>query len=1224
MAFFNESLNSQLYVASTTTADKGFAGFLLPQKPSTPEEGYDVDQALTDSSLNGSFILSAHTPQLDTVAETNDFVDKLLNLLGTGRYIIWLLDINDFSATENTIIMTIAGDGSASIQGVEIPLVSNIFLYIQNGIKLTATSDSISLGVSGGSDSSPKIQFTGSDAPSTKITYATEGVLPLSGDYRGCVSFSAFITRSSLADDFSWGFQMLIPLSGNVNQNALAEFLPLASGITPSSDDQIGFDITIDPTDVFNTVFEVENVPGASIEQQYNSRRTVFNFTGKNNNLSETLMDAMYFTVWGDTIQLVPTGTDSTGLQARLLFNCGEQYSANKQKSHLAPEGDFIIQLNGATTDDVYPLQCGLQGTEFFNVRSRTSSSSGDILRFVGNQPAYAPVYPLPQASPVKQPVLPNTPLLDTQYKTSWCTILSGTGNNLPSYVAQPKGSALYGNNGTNSDGDTLIGHVKPSFTFTANDTILFPMLPYTGITFNPVEESSFSVSQVEDFEKTIVAPIRKKAINTVLSAAAKQAKENLRSAKSSTDTASATVTTPSGLIVDLVGGTSNPVWDAINLAQNRTDTSGDFTKMYFDNPDENLVQAFSTSDLFLVIANDKNIGTAVSSLSGSETLDEAAAAFYNNMFIGDWGMQANTGTQNKYNNYNNVIIVKGRKGKLYDPSSADNSLIANWQKWTDKDTFAAPSVVDNKGKVSDPDDTQLVILSQWLQTFFEDAYNQTDTEYFGNFNAIAQDENWTGILIVGMDISALPDNLSGILSGVRDPDAFRTHHFGINITPVEQGANGPQINTPSNMFGLIYYNDPDFVDQTPIVPVEPDLTETYDFILLDLKVLFENTAVKSFQSYAQLTTNNYFGSPVDHMGDGGNSYNTMILTGSLQFKGDEAIYSLATEGVNTFYFNSPVVNKVEITNANFNTVGNNEDGDLVSQFTLNGYWDFKKLTYKKDPEDEDSETVDFDIFSFGSDPGTDSPRKGLIFNNLIIQMTASPYTPGQTDPVTKTMVFDASKITFDQGRSTARPNSLYINFALNLQNYTQGTSDKLPTDKDYLPVITDMKVSSLSGSSWVGLSYQLNMGTPGELAANVGLTSTMLTAWDPAATDDSESAPPVSVGIKLPGTGGGAKLISLQSVLKLSIGQVRLTYVPNSSGDGNSFMMMFTEIALKFLGLLKLPPNGSTLFYLFGNPQSNGKSSGLGWYAMYNHDESTEPKDCSKLSNSLSKNEKQ
>jgi hypothetical protein len=70
-----------------------------------------------------------------------------------------------------------------------------------------------------------------------------------------------------------------------------------------------------------------------------------------------------------------------------------------------------------------------------------------------------------------------------------------------------------------------------------------------------------------------------------------------------------------------------------------------------------------------------------------------------------------------------------------------------------------------------------------------------------------------------------------------------------------------------------------------------------------------------------------------------------------------------------------------------------------------------------------------------------------------------------------------------------------------------------------------------------------------------------------------------------------------LQTVLKLSIGQMVLTFDRSS----NSFLLMLTEIALRFMGLLKIPPSGSSTFFLFGNPKNEGKPSGLGWYAMFN-----------------------
>jgi hypothetical protein len=120
-------------------------------------------------------------------------------------------------------------------------------------------------------------------------------------------------------------------------------------------------------------------------------------------------------------------------------------------------------------------------------------------------------------------------------------------------------------------------------------------------------------------------------------------------------------------------------------------------------------------------------------------------------------------------------------------------------------------------------------------------------------------------------------------------------------------------------------------------------------------------------------------------------------------------------------------------------------------------------------------------------------------------------------------------------------------------------------------------------------------------LAGNIGLTSTLVTAWAPESTGTGGYK--ALVGLQLPGTGGGAKLISLQTVLKLSIGQIRLVLAKSSDGKTTSFLLMLTEIALKILGLLKVPPGGSTLFYLFGNPESGGKPSGLGWYAMYKRD---------------------
>ena len=86
--------------------------------------------------------------------------------------------------------------------------------------------------------------------------------------------------------------------------------------------------------------------------------------------------------------------------------------------------------------------------------------------------------------------------------------------------------------------------------------------------------------------------------------------------------------------------------------------------------------------------------------------------------------------------------------------------------------------------------------------------------------------------------------------------------------------------------------------------------------------------------------------------------------------------------------------------------------------------------------------------------------------------------------------------------------------------------------------------------------------------------------------------------------TAGGAELISLENVLKLSFGQIRLTLDPGDKNRAGGFLLMLTEIALKFLGLLKIPPSGSSSFYLFGNPAPGAGPSSLGWYAQYAKDQ--------------------
>jgi hypothetical protein len=100
------------------------------------------------------------------------------------------------------------------------------------------------------------------------------------------------------------------------------------------------------------------------------------------------------------------------------------------------------------------------------------------------------------------------------------------------------------------------------------------------------------------------------------------------------------------------------------------------------------------------------------------------------------------------------------------------------------------------------------------------------------------------------------------------------------------------------------------------------------------------------------------------------------------------------------------------------------------------------------------------------------------------------------------------------------------------------------------------------------------------------------LLAWGPGS---KPGRPSLFMGLKLPGANADAKMLSIQGLLKLSIDNLQLLSTPQG------FILKLNDISLKFFGLAKIPPGGSTAFYLFGNPA--GASKELGWYAAYNKD---------------------
>jgi hypothetical protein len=1143
MTTFQQLAGSRLYQAPTGTNDRGWLGYLLPEGV-TAGPSIVLSDALGDPTLGGSFLFSAIVPDLSGASLTT-FVTALDKVLATAisRAIVWLADLSDIEAS-TAPLLCIDSTGTRAVASMTAPLAPNLLsLLVQSGAIASAGDD-----VTFSNNNPPIASFSGGRSPGASATTAT---LSFAGPQRGCIRFSTFIACPTLVSTLACGFQFVIPSPDAVHR--VAEWIPLiASCPGPAA---IGFAVSIDPSDPLNVA-----LPDS----------TAFVFTGQNQDGSSTTLVSCYSTTAGATVLLTPVPAPSADT-GRLVLNLGTPTGSPGQQLQFAPAGDFILGVAGAEPDLAYELLCGLGGTEFIGFQPAIAGGyAGDRIRFAARQPAYAAHYPPPASTPVGDPVDPGAPLLDpsSPYKTSWATVIrTGTGG-IP-YVAQPKGASLYGRDDLiNDSSNTLFGSENPCAILPEN--VAFPMVPYSGVSIAP--PPSFSTEVIEDLESQVIGPTRRGLIGNARSAQSPEVALGLVPAAPPMNTA-----TPAGLLVTVE---TDGTWGRVLLGQN---VSPSLRQLCFCSPDRELQQALGTSQLFLVIANGAHLGPRAGNGDGTCS----GAAFFNTMNVETWELAADVG-DNNYNDYTNVVIVKGRKGALYDPTNEQtkrDSLVSNPSKWTQKEVFAAPSnLPPGEGPGGPPDVAQLPVLSLWLQQYFQSASEQADTAYFRMFNEIARNPDWTGMLVLRMHIAGLPPELAPLAAGITDPSRFYAHHFAIELSQIQNDPDAPVIEMAqsSSMFGLIYYVDPEFTPPAAgkaAQPVLPPSGVDYDFRTLTLQVLFENTSVKSFRSYAQITLNRLFGTPVDHMGAGGNTYNTIVLVGSFQNNGGQPLYSLASTGDTTFYLDSNVINKIEVTTAQMSRRSPGSD-PVVAWFGLSGFIDFKIVTA--------ANAVPFDILSFGSLQGEDALRAGLSYSNLGLQM-AFP----ADDPTKRTLAFMPGEIRFDVARSTPRPDSLFVNFALELQDLASGTAQSGPGDAGYLNVITDAALSGVDGSDWFGIRYQLNMGTPGSLAGDVGLTSSLLTAWSPASTGSQYRA---LVGLELPGTGGGAKLISLQSVLKLSIGQIRLTYVAGKE----SFLLMLTEIALKFLGLLKIPPNGSTLFYLFGNPKSDGKASGLGWYAMY------------------------
>ncbi len=480
------------------------------------------------------------------------------------------------------------------------------------------------------------------------------------------------------------------------------------------------------------------------------------------------------------------------------------------------------------------------------------------------------------------------------------------------------------------------------------------------------------------------------------------------------------------------------------------------------------------------------------------------------------------------------VMLVKNYRKPLIE-------LIADTNTWVLGTTF----------------NVDVAATQQQLTQIANDAYASGDDD-LAPFVALLTDPAWNGILFLNayVPLDGFPPELAGLAAGI-DPALFLAHHVGINQTPLAADLSQQD----SSLFGLISYADS-----------RPLTASGYDFAVRTLKVRFANSAIASFTSRIDLALSQVFGTAVS-LPQGGD---VLELDGFYQKHGDTGSYVFSEAVPATFLASGdPVLSSVRVTKAQFATlVGPDQAGATVQTvFSFWGTLAFEELSVGSAAL---GGTVPFDLFSYDS----------LVFSGMKLEMNFPSAAPS-----TRSFRFDPSQMTFDAAASTARAHSLATHFPVTPQGILVSDATKAPGDYGLLPVDTDLDGTPFT-TPWFALSYDLNLGSAGALAAQAGLVASLAVIWAPG-----QSVLPVSVGLKLPGATGAKNQLTVEGVLKITMFAVTLTY------DGTAFLLTFNGIALSLFGK-SLPPGGSFDIFVFGDPDPAAGANSLGWYGAYTKDQ--------------------
>jgi hypothetical protein len=1169
-AFSNTgSGNPALYIAPT---DNGWCAYLLASGTTNTNKSL----SLTDTvPLMGYYLFAANAPTIDGTTLAGN-VWNFLSLNASQppfrtNAIIWLFDPNTVLSSSNTLTIGLNYQGNNTfsvLDQLNYNFGNNFASFFISNASVTITID----------ETNNRFQFIPpNQAPASVFFLRTNQIssnaqvqssveLPFTGQGRGCLRFMIGFNHATdlVAFDTASKYFYTDQSTQNIVELSYPQF------VIGSRNELLLLQGSIYPFDLLNNF----------------KTGTYLAFTGQTlntttNTTTATSLASNFNTDYGYPLSLVPV-VDFTTINGSANFPAADSallvFSERAPNDptdswYMVPGGCYTIAVDPAFIKNLdankqMRLVGGLAGTESISFTPSVNGATGDRLHFYPGNNAYAIQFPIAQTNSSSGGGTNTQQWLNGSYLTAWAGVDLGATANAPVvYHSQPQGSSLFatGMDVFGSDKQLLGYFIANSGTLSAAQApVNFPLVSYSSNIVAPAG------ADIMGFETQIINPSRKATITSDLQhpqlSAAKQQRSMSRLAAAPDVTPS---TSPQGFYIEVDNTTH--IWDLMQLASNQfIQSDGKQSPVFtlsFSNLSATLQSTFQSNQLFLVISYNSTQpdGTTVLGKYSSQQPNGTIVPgeFNNIMSIEGWPFNLDVPTQNVFQQYSNIIIFKFCSGKLSD-------RIQNTQLWTNPTPF------------NDTVDSTLDTVSTWLNNYVQGGINKflvnKDPDYQNFYNIVTSD-TWQGVLALGVDIGLdeFPADLQGLLAGI-DLSRFNAHHFGINMSMVQNTNGQLNMQATSSLFGLIDYEDVVYESLDASVTryqqeAPLNTTDDYTFTVLTLKVLFSNSRIINFNSYIALTINKLFGETVKN----DNRNNLLILKGTYENHNGVPSYTFNNTSDNLLYVKSAIIQDLEIVKTSFNTiVSQDNDTDLVSsRFTFWGFINFNQLD-------------GFDLLSFGNEKGEAPNGRGILYSNLYLNLSF----PRET-PTTRTFTFDISQIAFDIGQSTARADSLYRHFPLQLTGMTTGDSKNTPTSQGYLNVLLpSLKQQQGISGTWYGLLFNLNMGTLGALASAAGFNSTFMAGW-------SVGAVGAAGAVRLPGVNPQAPFFSLQGILRLNIGAVSLS-LADDSGPGNmQYLMKINNISLKLLSL-SFPPNGNVGFFLFGNPASDAPPESLGWYGAY------------------------